>query len=128
MSTKTWPHFSLREIASPDTGEHEMQDSFMARLEALRVDYGKPMHITSGYRTPQHNATVSQTGTTGPHTTGRAVDIRISGEEAYVLIAMALSRGFTGIGINQKGIHAGRFIHLDDLPDGSHPRPRVWSY
>lgn len=33
--------------------------------------------------------------------------------------------GFTGIGINQQGDPAGRFIHLDFLETN---RPRIWSY
>jgi len=31
--------------------------------------------------------------------------------------------------VNQKGPHAARFIHLDDLPDAEgQPRPTIWSY
>ncbi len=34
-----------------------------------------------------------------------------------------------GIGIKQKGDYASRFVHLDDLPNGSgQPRPWCWSY
>lgn len=103
-----------------------MVDAFMDRLEDLRVAYGRPMSLSSAYRCAAHNAAVSSTGTDGPHTTGRAVDVLVSGPEAFKLIQLAVSRGFTGIGVKQKG--DGRFIHLDDLPDGSHPRPRIWSY
>jgi hypothetical protein len=40
---------------------------------------------------------------------------------------LALAKGFTGIGVQQKG--GGRFIHLDNLPNGpGQPRPTVWSY
>jgi zinc D-Ala-D-Ala carboxypeptidase len=43
------------------------------------------------------------------------------------MIRMALSVGFTGIGVKQHG--AGRFIHLDDLPNAEgQPRPHLWSY
>lgn len=130
-----WAHFTeaelrckCRDAACPRLA---MQEAFMEHLEALRVAFGQPMPICSGFRCPSHNHRVSKTGLTGPHTTGRAVDVRIALEPAYELLQLALEQGFTGVGINQKGPEAGRFIHLDDLTlaDGFiHPRPRVWSY
>lgn len=111
----------------------QIQLPLVEALDALRHLYGKPMTITSGYRCPQHNEKVSSTGKTGPHTTGLAADIGVSGREAVVLLRLALSitnvQGsvFTGIGIQQKG--AGRFLHLDMIPDSaSHKRPWMWSY
>ncbi|MEO5330361.1 MAG: D-Ala-D-Ala carboxypeptidase family metallohydrolase, partial [Magnetococcus sp. THC-1_WYH] len=54
----------------------------MDRLENLRREFNRPMPVSSGYRCPMHNARVSKTGFSGPHTTGQAVDIVISGEDA----------------------------------------------
>jgi len=102
-----------------------MDATFMDLVETLRDAYGKPMTVSSAYRTPEHNASVSSTGTTGPHTTGRAIDIGVSGTDALTLVHMALTLGFTGIGVSQKGQHNSRFIHLDNLTDG---RPWIWSY
>lgn len=106
-----------------------MDAAFMALLQRLRDVYG-PISITSGYRCPAHNASVSSTGLTGPHTTGKAVDARVSGHNAHRLLKLALAAGFSGVGINQKGAHGSRFIHLDTLQDGEGgaPRPTVWSY
>lgn len=105
-----------------------IENSFVLKLDDLREQYGRPMVVSSGYRCPKHNAAVSSTGATGPHTTGRAVDIAISRAEAVLLLAFALAGGtFTGFGINQKG--GARFLHLDDLPNGPGvPRPTIWSY
>jgi hypothetical protein len=51
------------------------------------------------------------------------------GADALELVALALAYGFTGIGVNQKGAHDGRFIHLDDLDNApGQPRPCIWSY
>ena len=101
--------------------------AFMDRIEALRVAFDKPMTVTSAARCPEHNAKVSGTGRTGPHTTGRAIDIGIQGGDALRLVGMAIQMGFTGIGVAQKG--GGRFIHIDDLKNGPHsPRPWIWSY
>lgn len=106
-----------------------MNEQFMDKLEQLRVAFGKSMVITSGYRSPDHNKDVADTGSSGPHTHGRAVDIAISGSDAYVLVSLAISMGFTGIGINQKGPVASRFVHIDDLTLGDKfPRPRIWTY
>jgi hypothetical protein len=70
---------------------------------------------------------LSTTGAEGPHTTGRAVDIQLSGPGVYWIIEKALRRGFTGIGLKQNGTLKKRFLHLDDLGAGF-PRPRIWTY
>ena len=103
----------------------EMDKRFILRLDQLRAEYGAPLLISSGYRCPAHNNQVSSTGFDGPHTTGHAADIGISGEQAYYL---AQQTNFSGMGINQRGPYEGRFIHLDDLEGPAHPRPRIWTY
>jgi zinc D-Ala-D-Ala carboxypeptidase len=124
-----WPHFKPEELRSRGAGEPDLvvETEFLDRLERLRVRYARPMPINSGYRTPQHNAVVSKTGTTGPHTTGRAVDVRVTGPDAVDLVRLAFMCGFTGVGVSQKG-GAARFIHLDDLAAPAFPRPAIWSY
>lgn len=121
-------HFSLNELKCKcGCGRMELSPAFLAKLEELRVAYGKPMIITSGFRCPRYNALISATGDTGPHTVG-AVDIAIAGPDAYTLLQLAMLIGFSGIGLRQKGPFPSRFIHLDDLPPTTHPRPRVWTY
>jgi len=105
-----------------------MDQEFLRRLEELRLAFAQPMIITSGYRCPFYNNKISSTGKAGPHTTGQAVDVAISGPEAYTLVLLALQFSFSGVGIHQRGPHAGRFVHLDNLPVASFPRPRIWSY
>ncbi len=107
-------------------GKSDMNRRFIETLQAIRDEYGKPIIITSGYRCPDHNSRVSSTGKTGPHTTGKAVDIAVSGNDAHKLLAVAIFNGMSGIGVKQKGPHDGRFLHLDTLTSG--PRPWVWSY
>lgn len=98
----------------------------MRQLNALRGRYAFPFRVTSGYRCPDHNASVSSTGRSGPHTTGKAADIALERREAFLVLSDAAQFGFTGIGVNQKG--SGRFIHLDMLQPDEAPRPTVWSY
>ena len=122
-------HFSDRELACKCCGVNRMDAGFMSKVETLRSLYGKPIKLSRAYSCPKHNSEVSITGLNGPHTTGHAIDVLVSGEDVYTLLDMALTIGFTGIGINQRGPHAQRFLHLDDLPNSvSAPRPRVWSY
>lgn len=128
-SSWRWPNFTRAELACRCGCEGFVEvPEFLDRLQALRTAYARPLAVTSGYRCPEHNARVSGTGRTGPHTTGRAVDLAVRGAEAYKLLLLAFEHGFTGLGINQKG--ASRFLHLDDLPEGepAAPRPTVWSY
>ena len=121
------PHFKKEELTCKCGCGMLPQVDFMDKIEALRVSCAFSFPVTSAARCPDHNARVSGTGRTGPHTTGRAIDIGVQGSQAVTLLRAALASGFTGIGVSQKG--GGRFIHLDDLPNGPNcPRPFVWSY
>lgn len=120
-----YPSFTRTEFDCHDGTPARMHAVFMHRLQLLRNRIG-PLLINSGYRTPEYNSRVSTTGSSGPHTTGRAVDIAISGPRAHELLRVAIDLGFTGIGVKQHGPHQARFIHLDDLHGPT--RPRIWSY
>jgi uncharacterized protein YcbK (DUF882 family) len=125
-----WPHFTVREMACRcGCGEIVVVVDFMDRLEAIRKKLSRPMVVTSGYRCPDYNDQVSTTGPDGPHTTGRAADVKIFGEGALRLATLAPGLGFTGVGLKQRGIRAGRFLHLDDLAAApGRPRPWMWTY
>lgn len=132
-----WPYFSREELACRHCGELSMNREFMDRLVNLRRAYARPMSITSGCRCRAHDAAI---GGADVHPTGRGVDVAIAGNDVHRLIRMATAMGFTGIGINQRGDWARRFVHLDDLPECEfndhgmcvsghrHHRPRVWTY
>ena len=102
-----------------------MDEAFMHAIITLR-ERMFPFIVFSAYRCPEHNAEVSTTGTTGPHTTGKAMDIRVDGTAARLLLDAAVRYGFEGIGLNQQGARGRRFIHLDmmERPEG----PVVWTY
>lgn len=135
-------HFSVAELACrcgacTYTG---MDAVLLAMLEQVRAVYGKPMVVSSAYRCPTYNQRVSTTGSYGPHTTGKAVDIAVHGAAARILLSIVANATFldeagqghyfTGIGVNQRGPHSGRFIHLDvlQLDDARGPRPWIWTY
>jgi uncharacterized protein YcbK (DUF882 family) len=105
----------------------EMSEEFMQKIVALREKLNFPFIVNSAYRCPSHNQAVSESGLSGAHTTGKAIDIAASGIQAYHLVDEALLSDITGVGVNQKG--RGRFIHLDDCsPKDGLPRPMIWSY
>ena len=125
---KEWNHFKFEDFTCKcGCGENKIVEDFVDKLDKLRDDCGFPFIVNSGYRCPKHNSEESTTGFTGPHTTGRAVDISAARGYAYQLMKHAMMAGFTGIGISQKGDK--RFVHLDDLDNApGRPRPTVWSY
>jgi len=126
MDWSRWPNFRPEEFRCSHTGKDGMDPAFMDRLQSLRTQYGKPMIITSGYRDPSHPIEARK-DSPGAHASGRAADIAVRGGDALQVIELALALGFTGFGVNQKG--GSRFIHLDDLPNGTgRPRPWIWSY
>jgi len=121
-----YPNFSKSEFDCRETSENKMVKSFMDRLQSLRIEYGAPMVISSGYRSPMHSIE-SKKVAPGSHASGRSCDVVVSGSDAYRLVGLAINHGFTGIGVSQKGDT--RFIHLDDLESiWSRPRPHIWSY
>ncbi len=120
-----YQYFSKEELACPCCGISEMNTLFMQRLTRMRRETGIVMPVTSGFRCELHDKDI---GGAGVHPQGRAVDMNIYGKDADTIITLSPGYGFTGRGINQKGPYNKRFLHLDDLPDGSHPRPRTWTY
>jgi uncharacterized protein YcbK (DUF882 family) len=121
-----WPNFQPVEFLSPKDPIKTviLESEFLDRLQALRTKFGRPLVLNSGYRSPQYNSSVSNTGLHGAHTTGRAVDIKcIDSQTRFQLIKLAIELGFTGIGI------AKTFIHLDDVTNNPKvPRPMSWLY
>ena len=110
-------------------GAAYMDSNFMRKLTSLREAANFAFTLTSAYRCPIHNHSISSTGMEGPHTTGRAVDIALYGGQAHWVLSHAGMHGMTGIGIKQKGDYSGRIIHLDDLEnERRQPRPWVWTY
>ena len=119
-----WPHIDpVTEWACQGSGVIVVDTDFLDRFERLRAACGFPLPITSGYRSPAHNAEVSSTGLTGPHTTAEASDIGVTNPRAGIVVREAIRLGFTGIGVSQRAGRP-RFIHVDT----SHEMLTIWSY
>ena len=124
MAHSRWTHFTVEELSCRHCGLNLMDHEFMLKMVALRDLLGFSLPVSSGYRCPVHNAAVSSTGDDGPHTTGKAVDITISYQNAQALDTTALAMGFLGVGIKQHGPVSGRMVHLDMVPGPS----RLWTF
>lgn len=111
-------YFKLSDFDCQETGNNEMSEEFLEKLDDLRHVCGFPFIITSGYRDKTHSIEARK-AKAGTHARGIASDIRINnGNEAYQIIKHAQSMGFNGIGV------AKSFIHVD-IRKGM---PVVWSY
>ena len=110
-------------LACSHCGAMHMDDFFMKLLDEIRRDAGFPFHITSGYRCPYYNNEVSSTGLSGPHTTGRAVDVAANNSAMRKkIIKSAFKNGIERIGIAKTFIHIDNLLATDGFPEG------VWPY
>ena len=115
-------YFEYSEFDSPDQeGSYEhMNVDFLNKLAQARKIAAVGFKITSGYRSPAHNAKVG--GVKGSsHTNGHAVDIYApTSTQKYLIINALLQAGFNRIGV------AKNFIHVDDDP--SKAEDVIWTY
>lgn len=96
----------------------------LAVLEGLRGLIGRPIHITSGYRCPRHNAAVggvSPSEHTGDDDITYAADIAcLDSRERHELLRALFTLKVERIGIGKNFIHIGVSRTL--------PAPSIWTY
>ncbi len=101
-------NFRVKEFACKDGSDPIFIDSELVEiLQKIRNYFGKPVTITSAYRTPTHNKSCGGT-TYSQHLYGKAADIKISGVAPGKVAKYAetlLDSG--GIGIYNT------FVHID---------------
>lgn len=108
---KVAANFNLREFVSPDTGTVKIVPLLVERLQAFRDKVGKPVLVTSGYRTLEHNAAIGGFPNSY-HTQGLAADIVVAGMSSAAMAEVAKAVGFTGVGVYPKKGHC----HVDVRP------------
>ena len=109
------PNFKVREFACKGSDVVLLDDELVVLLQCIREHFGKPVYITSGYRTPEHNAEVGGSKSS-QHLLGRAADIRVAGVsvEDVAAYAESLMPGWGGVG--RYPVKAGRatgWVHVD---------------
>jgi len=113
-----WSSFSPREMACKGTGKLIIDTEAMGKLQHLRSVLGKPMLITSAYRSPEHNKRVGG-AKRSKHLEGIAFDVRMDNHDPHTFEAAARAAGFTGFGYYPKS----GFMHIDTGPERSWGTP-----
>ena len=110
------PAFKVREFRCRDGSDDIMIDqTLVVLLQAIREHFGKPITITSGYRTGTHNTAVGGSKSS-QHLLGKAADIQVAGVsvEDVAAYAESLLTGWGGVG--RYPVKAGRtkgWVHVD---------------
>ena len=106
-----WANFSPRELACRGTGRLLVNEAALDKLQTLRDRLGRPMVITSGYRSPEHNQRVGG-ARNSLHMQGIAFDVRMDNHDPADFEAAARAVGFTGFGFYPRS----GFMHIDTGP------------
>ena len=100
-------NFTLREFACKDGSKEITVDYKLVQLlQKLRDALGKPITVTSGYRTVIYNKRCGGISTSH-HLTGKASDLIVAGKTPLEVARWADEVGFKGIGVYPT------FTHVD---------------
>jgi len=105
-------------MASKGEGELKIDSNAMDKLQALRDLIGRPLLITSAYRSPAHNKRVGG-AKASKHMEAIAFDVRMENHNPHEFEAAARAVGFTGFGYYIKS----GFMHIDTGPARSWGKP-----
>ena len=121
-SRRLAPSFAVREFRCRDGTDTIMIDEgLVVLLQCIREHFGKPITITSGYRTATHNTAVGG-AKSSQHLLGRAADIQVQGVSVEDVAAYAESLMPTWGGVGRYPVKAGRtkgWVHVDTRPNKS---------
>jgi uncharacterized protein YcbK (DUF882 family) len=114
-------HFSSKEFENSTDKEFFIDPILLQKLDLVREDFGESITVTSGYRSPAHNAKIGGSSSS-QHCLGKAADIRpTSGsKEKLDKLYLICEKYFEAVGDGRvKG-----FIHVDTRTG----KKRRWDY
>jgi hypothetical protein len=121
MARLLTPHFTLEELCASEFAARNGIDNTpspeivanlvrLARmLEKVRALLKKPIHISSGYRSPELNARIGGS-TKSAHMDGRAADFICPGFGTPYVVAKKIAT--VGLGFDQMIHEYGRWVHI----------------
>lgn len=114
-------YFSTKEFENKTDKVFYIEPLLLERLDKVREDFGGPLVVTSGYRSPEHNAKIGGSKSS-QHCLGKAADIRPKHftKENLDKLYLICEKYFKAVG---DGRHRG-FIHVDIRDD----KIRRWTY
>ena len=116
------PHFTLDEFVRSDTAtrlgisnalpEHLRDEArqTLEMAERIRAHLGKPVIITSGYRSPELNRILNSRATSD-HLQARAIDFIVPSFGSPIEVCFALQGVLDSLGIGQLIHEFGRWVH-----------------
>lgn len=90
-------------------------------LDPLREAWGKPIQITSGYRSPALNKAIGGSATSA-HVDGRAADLNIKGINIPAIAKVAIN---LKLPFDQIISEYGSWVHIGIAKEGSTPRKQL---
>lgn len=115
-------YFNYEEFDSPDIqGSGQLMDpELLDMIDKAREIYGKPIRVTSGYRTEDHNRKVGGVDSSS-HLKGLAIDVAcVRSKDRFEMLTALIKVGFNRIGV------ASTFIHVDI--DKGKSQNVIWTY
>ena len=109
---------SMEGAIGPSNMLKGLKPGVVKKLKVLQKKWGKPLVITSGFRTPSQNEAAGG-AKDSQHLVGKAVDIRVPPKDQEKFARLARASGFGGIGIGR----GQGFVHVDDRG-----RAAQWGY
>lgn len=126
-------YFNLSEFERTSTGLPNQAPSTAVRrlrllvvdvLDPLRANLGRPVHVTSGYRTRQVNATINGSRTS-QHMRGEAADIKVHGLSASAIVETIIALGLPVDQVIAYAPERGGHVHVSR--GSRHRRQVLWA-
>lgn len=90
-----------------DCDKRAIRDSVLVKIQMIRDEVNRPIHITSGGRCPFHKDEKDKIAP-GDHQNGVGVDLLVrNGIERMELVSLGLKHGATAIGVGSNFVHLG---------------------
>ena len=114
-------YFSSREFENSTDKEFYIDPDLIQKLDLVREEFGESITVTSGYRSPVHNAKIGGSPSS-QHCLGKAADIRPTSfnKENLDKLYLICEKYFEAVG---DGRNKG-FIHVDTRSE----KKRRWNY